>query len=95
MAGETAWIYAANLYKKSSFPSYQDNPGSIRRIFSMLWHAVSKENPSRQHRPGQLYSLPIPSWFLLSDIGIRTIFLEAFDDVILMGEKTETGEGTL
>jgi len=30
---------------------------------------------------------PITSWSLLSDIGTGTIFLEAIDDVILMGGK--------
>jgi hypothetical protein len=36
-------IYTRNLH----FPhSYRDNPGSIRRIFSMLWRVVSSEGES-------------------------------------------------
>jgi len=39
MARETAWIYAANLFKKASFPSCRDNSGSVSPGF--LHHVIA------------------------------------------------------
>jgi hypothetical protein len=83
----------ANLYNKSSFPSYQDNSGSIRRIFSTtLWSLVSSEGTSLTTTPTGMslvaaYLILVPSF-----IGPGTIFLEAFEGCLFDGGKRGTGE---
>jgi hypothetical protein len=79
---------SCQFIQETSFLSYQNNPGSIRRIFSTtLWPLVSSEGTSFPTTPTETTLLPVPSLSLLSDIGTCTIFLEAFVDVYLMGRK--------
>ncbi|MBW2164176.1 MAG: hypothetical protein JRF43_06990 [Deltaproteobacteria bacterium] len=84
----------ANLFKErfiSLIPkqSKLDPPDFLHYIMAL---GIERRNlPHDGIYRDDIRSSPIPSWSFLSDIGIGTIFLEALEDVFLMGEKSKTG----